>query len=173
MLNFNQATLCECCECNPSSHNPTSEETCTNVLKHCILRYCNFDTVLKREPSVDCIRVSKKGHLILVEIKNQPTSNIKKELVEQKIVSTTQYLLENDPQLASLKKVFVLSIPQQKQPRKTNHRQSSNYIKIGNFLADKKVSIFSNRQYNYVVNNQPYKVFSKIALCSETDEVCK
>ena len=46
-------------------------------------------------------------------------------------------------------------------------------IKIGNFLADKKVSIFSNRQYNYVVNNQPYKVFSKIALCSETDEMCK
>lgn len=173
MLNFNQATLCECCECNPASHNQTSEEKCTNVLKNCILKYCNFDAVLRHAPSVDCIRITKKDYLMLVEIKNQPTSNIDKELIEQKIVSTTQYLLNNEPQLINLKKLFVLSIPQQKQPRKTNHRQSSNYIRIGNFLADKRVSIFNNRQYNYMVNNQPYKVFSKIALCSETDEICK
>ena len=173
MLNFNQSTLCECCECNPTSHKPTQNEICTNVLNNCILKYCNFDMVLRSKPSVDCIRITKQGYLMLVEIKNQPTANIDKSSLQQKIESTTQYLLKNEPKLVSLKRLFLLSISEQKQPKKLNNKQSQNYIKIGKFLAHKRVYIFNNRVYKYIINNQKYSVFSRIASCSDTDELCK
>lgn len=173
MLNFNEATLCECCECNPGTHNPTTEEKCTNILDKCILKYCNFDTVLHNEPSVDCIRITKQNRLVLVEIKNQPTANIDKEVLQRKIEATTRYLLNNEHQLTNLKRIFLLSIPEQKQPKRTNNRQSQYYIKIGNFLAHKRVSIFNNRIYRYKINEHTYSVFSTIALCSDLDELCK
>lgn len=173
MLNLDQATLCECCECNPALHNPTQKEICTNILDSCTLRYCMFDKVLQNTPSVDCIRITKQKHLALVEIKNQPTANIDKELLKQKIASTTQYLLDNEPHLGSLKRRFFLSIPEQKQPKRINNKQSHNYIKIGNFLAHKRVSIFNNRIYKYILNNQTYSVFSKVILCHDTEKLCK
>lgn len=173
MLNFNQATLCECCECNPNTHNPTEEEKCTNVLENCTLRYCMFDKVLLKKPSVDCIRITKQGYLTLVEIKNQPTANIDNELLKKKIKTSTQYILDKEPELGKLKRLFFLSISAQKQPKKVNNRQSQYYTKIGNFLAHKRVSIFDNRIYRYTIDNQTHSVFSKVVLCSDTDELCK
>lgn len=173
MLNFNQDTLCGCCECNPSFSPPTSDERCTNVIDNCSLTYCNFDKILRDKPSVDCLRKTKNNILMMVEIKNQPSSNIDIENIKLKISSTIEYLFNNEPEIAILKKVFILSLSPQKQPRRVGNRQSSSFNKIGNFLAHKRISVFCNRYYNYKIGDMAYKLFSKVALCSDTDEICK
>lgn len=139
-INFDEASLCECCECNPIN-NPPIEDRCPYVLKNTIQKYCKFDSVKTEGASVDCLTMHRKGFLVLLEIKNQPSTNIDIDQIKAKIYQTIKYLINNYFSLSQKKKIFLLSISEHKQPKKVGKTINIYFDKFGKYL------IFYNFSY--------------------------
>lgn len=173
MLNFEDGTICQCCECHPNNVIDINHQ-CKTPLPSCKLKYCNFDNILRENASVDCIRESKDGYLVLLEIKNQKSSNIDKDGICKKIIETVKYLKKKEEVLYNKKRLFVLSIPDDKQIDNVSPEKMSYYFKIGNYLYSKTLSLFNENVYYFDIGkNEIENVYSKISRCVETDEICK
>lgn len=173
MLNHNEKTICQCCECHSSNIPKTKAEVCERPLTNCMLKYCNFDKVQKAgKASVDCIRMTDEGNLVLLEIKNQKSKNIEPDKLNNKLIDTTSYLKYYEADLLKLNKLFVLAIPEYKL-EKEEATLSPYFVKIGEHLVYHTLSVFNGKIYKYTVDNESYDVFSKICICEDTDNICK
>lgn len=169
-INFEEATLCECCECNPINHPPSFQE-CGNVINDLHCKYCRFDNIQKKDnKSVDCLKlISKKDILALIEIKNKPSSTLIPEQIKGKIIDTISYLIDEENDLAQKKKLFLLCLSEQKQPRNKPRTFNKYFFEFGKLIMNNNIKIFNGRYIKFSINSVPYCVFSKIILCSETE----
>lgn len=159
-LIFNKK-FCDCCETKCSS--PIAEK---------YGKCCDFDEVVKnlkpRPASVDIIFNGKK--LFLVEIKNQPLSNIDVGEVCKKIKETIIFLDKNENELLELKMHFYLAIPKEKlstlyAPHKTFCRSSQ---KIAHHLERSLLNIFETKSYRVDLGQGCVKTFpSNVKLCED------
>lgn len=126
------------------------ETKCSSPIAEKYGKCCDFDEVVKnlkpRPASVDIIFNGKK--LFLVEIKNQPLSNIDIGEVCKKIKETIIFLDKNENELLELKMHFYLAIPKEKlstlyAPHKTFCRSSQ---KIAHHLERSLLNILKQNR---------------------------
>lgn len=137
------------------------DNRCPYVLKNTIQKYCKFDSVKTEGASVDCLTMHRKGFLVLLEIKNQPSTNIDIDQIKAKIYQTIKYLINNYFSLSQKKKIFLLSISEHKQPKKVGKTINIYFDKFSKYLLSKKLSIFNNRIYNILKLNLCSIMFSQ------------
>lgn len=157
-------SLCECCE-----------DKCPQKLKRSYLAFKNYDKYKadKRKKSVDAL-LHTKSYLFLIEIKNQPTSNINPEELDEKIKNTLEDLHNKGCNLGKGKQFF-LSIPTKKLSQTPRHTPSSGrmeyyYTKIGNAICNNNLDRFMDGKiYTTEVAKQKMQLKSHIISCQELE----
>lgn len=156
-------SLCKCCE-----------DQCIQKLKKFRLAFKNFDKYKndRKKRSVDAL-FNTQTYLFLIEIKNQPTSNIKPMELDEKIKNTLEDLQKRGCNLEKQKQFF-LSIPEEKLTQTPKHTPPSGkldfYKKIGNEICNYNLDRFmEGKIYTTKIANQEYRLKTHIISCQNLE----